>query len=174
MNFKGLSLSAAVALLVTPAVAQEPLLPGGASSLTETYQDWTVTCQISDGAKICAMSQQQTRQDGQRILTMELRNSDDGVASGVLLLPFGLALDAGVKLQVKDGPSLPPLPFSTCLPVGCVVPLKLDADTIAAFRGGTSLSIAARAHDSNQEVALSLSLSGFTAALDRLHSLGRN
>jgi invasion protein IalB len=165
------SLAGAIALLVTPAVAQEPLLPGGASSLTETYQDWTVTCRIADEAKICAMSQQQTRQDGQRILTMEVRNSVNGAASGVLLLPFGLALDAGVKLQVKDGASLPPLPFSTCLPVGCVVPLKFDADTIAALRGGPSLSITARAHDSTQEVPLSLSLSGFAAALDRLNSL---
>jgi invasion protein IalB len=174
MIVRRLSLAAAAALLVTPAAAQEPPLPGGASSLTETYQDWTVTCRIADAAKVCAMSQQQTRQDGQRILTMELRNSDNGVASGVLLLPFGLALDAGVKLQVKDGPSLPPLPFSTCLPVGCVVPLKFDADTITALRGGTSLSITARAHDSTQDVPLSLSLAGFTAALDRLNSLTRN
>ncbi len=85
------SLAGAIALLVTPAGA-EPLLPGGAGSLTETYQDWTVTCRIADKAKLCAMSQQQTRQDGQRVLTMEVRNSDNGAASGVLLLTFGSRL----------------------------------------------------------------------------------
>lgn len=171
MNLKAFLFAAAVAPFATLAVAQEPQLPGGASSLTETYRDWTVTCGLADGAKICAMSQQQTRQDGQRVLTMELHNSDDGTASGVLLLPFGLSLGAGVTLQVKETPAHQPFGFSTCLPIGCLVPLEFDADTIAAFSGGTAVSIAARAHDSNQEVVLSLSLSGFTAAFDRLRSL---
>ncbi|MBN9047563.1 MAG: invasion associated locus B family protein [Rhizobiales bacterium] len=49
-----------------------PFLPGGASSLQETYQDWQVACRIANGTRLCAISQQQTQQNGQRVLAIEL------------------------------------------------------------------------------------------------------
>ncbi len=49
-----------------------PSLPGGASSLQESYRDWRVTCRIAEATKRCALSQQQARQDGQRVLAIKL------------------------------------------------------------------------------------------------------
>ncbi len=43
---------------------QAPTLPGGASSLQETYQDWHVACQVADNAKRCVLVQQQNQQNG--------------------------------------------------------------------------------------------------------------
>ena len=54
-----------------------------------------------------------------------------------MVLPFGLALDHGVVLQVDDGAPGPVLRFRTCLPAGCVVPLSSDAKLVAAARKGT-------------------------------------
>ena len=162
---------AAFVALPAPAATQEAgsALPGGASSLQETYQDWTLACQSAPQI-VCSISQQQTQQNGQRLLAIELRKGADGGWPGNLVLPFGLLLDAGVTLQIDDGKPREPLRFSTCLPAGCLVPLSLDAKTIAALRAGTTLKIKAKSVD-QKEAALSVSLKGLAAALDRLEVL---
>src|SRR5262245_5086988 len=106
----------ALMALSASAAAQDAgyTLPGGASSLQETYQDWSLACQGSPKA-VCAVSQQQTQQNGQRVLAVELRKGADGGVSGNLVLPFGLLLDAGATLQIDDGQPRAPLRFSTCL-----------------------------------------------------------
>lgn len=157
---------AAFMALSAPAVAQEAGLPGGASSLQETYQDWSLSCQ-SAPTTVCAVSQQQTQQNGQRVLAIELRKGAEGAVSGNLVLPFGLLLEAGAALQIDDAQPRAPLPFSTCLPAGCLVPLSFDAKTVAALRAGTALKIKVQGMEKN-DVALSVSLKGLAAALDRL------
>lgn len=160
------------ALSPAPVLAQTaPSLPGGASSLQESYQDWRVACEIVHVAKRCAMSQQQARQDGQRVLAVELQAAVNDTMAGTLLLPFGLLLDAGVTLQIDDKPALAPLGFRTCLSAGCVVPLSLDKNTIAALRAGASLKLKASAADTGQEVILTVSLKGLAAAIDRIKVL---
>jgi invasion protein IalB len=161
----------ALMVLSASAAAQDAgyTLPGGASSLQETYQDWSLACQGSPKA-VCAVSQQQTQQNGQRVLAVELRKGADGGVSGNLVLPFGLLLDAGATLQIDDGQPRAPLGFSTCLPGGCLVPLSLDAKTVATLRAGTALKIKVQGMD-KKEIALSVSLKGLAAALDRLKAL---
>lgn len=145
-------------------------MPGGASSLQETYQDWSLACQGTP-QPVCAISQQQTQQNGQRVMAVELRRNDDTL-SGNLILPFGLLLDAGVILQIDDGQLREPLRFSTCLPGGCLVPLSFDAETIEVLRTGTALRLKVQSTDT-KELALSISLKGLAAALDRLQVLGK-
>ncbi|WP_069093614.1 invasion associated locus B family protein [Methyloligella halotolerans] len=70
-------------------------LPGGASSLTETHEDWTVGCSVQAEGKRCVFSQALgNKQTGQRLLSMELRPEGDGI-EGVILAPFGLRLAKG-------------------------------------------------------------------------------
>ncbi|MBZ9991210.1 invasion associated locus B family protein [Mesorhizobium sp. BH1-1-5] len=168
----------ATALLVMgfaiSAFAQEAGLPGGATSLREGHGDWTVSCNITtqNGAssKACALSQEQTdAQSRQRVLAIELRPNGQAV-QGTLVLPFGLALDQGVTLQIDDGVVLPALRFRTCLPGGCLVNLSFEDDTLAALRSGKSLKIKVVA-DGGKETNLALSLNGFPGALDRTAAL---
>lgn len=78
-------------------------LPGGASTLQETYQDWTVSCQNQKETSVCVMRQDQSStQTGQRVLTAELRNVAGGKVEGVLLMPFGLDLAKGAALKIDD------------------------------------------------------------------------
>ena len=66
-------------------------LPGGASSLQETYGDWRVACAQQNGKKICALSQRQTDKDSrQLVLAVELSAPAADKAEGTLILPFGL------------------------------------------------------------------------------------
>ena len=147
-------------------------LPGGASSLNEAHGDWAVVCTVPEGTVHCSMSQTHVSgENGQRVLGVELRMAAGGGVNGLLVMPFGLRLADGVRLAVDEDAPLPTQAFSTCLPVGCLVPLSFPADTVTAFRNGTALGLTATANDTGQEIAFSVSLRGFTSALARLSEL---
>jgi invasion protein IalB len=151
---------------------QQSQLPGGAQSITETYQDWQMFCGQPQGAKHCAIAQQQTdSKTGQRILGVELRPQGDKV-EGVVLLPFGVTLDKGVALRIGEAEVGAGLRFKTCLPGGCVAPVNLDAKALAALRKSPTLTVSAYG-DGEQPIAFTVSLKGFGAALDRATALAR-
>lgn len=160
--------------LAPPAFAQPSgVLPGGANSLQETFENWIVACVQQDAGKRCAVSQQQAdQQSHQRVLAIELTASSPDAAAGTLVLPFGLALDSGVTLQIDDAPAGPPLRFRTCLPGGCLVSLSFDAARTAALRKGANLKVNAVA-DGGKEAVFTISLKGFPAAFDRMAALAR-
>ena len=162
------------ALMVGAALASPSLaataLPGGASSLTETHGDWTVRCATEGAGVICEVRQEQQSNDTQqRVLAIGLGSSAGGT-SGNLVLPFGLLLANGAVLRIDDKPASPPQPFQTCVPSGCLVPLKLDAAWTAMMRAGTVLGISAQSV-SGQDAKFSVSLRGFSSALDRIADL---
>lgn len=161
----------ALALLTGGATAQG--LPGGATSLNEAHGDWTVACVAPEGVARCVMNQTQvSAENRQRILAIELTAAENSnAANGVLVLPFGLHLDSGVRLVIDESPIPEPLRFSTCLPDGCLVPLAFEAATVTVLRAGTALSVTVMANDSGQEATFSISLVGFTSALARLTEL---
>ncbi|MND25828.1 Invasion associated locus B (IalB) protein [compost metagenome] len=146
-------------------------LPGGASTLQETYQDWTVSCQSEKETTVCAIRQDQSStQTGQRVLTAELRNIPGGKVEGVILMQFGLDLVKGVALKIDEADG-PQLTFSTCLPQGCLAPVSFDAKQVAALKAGTNLNVNATALSPSQAVAFKISLKGYGAALDRIIAL---
>ena len=164
-------LAVAGAIGINPAQSQEASsLPGGASSLQETHADWQVTCQMANGTKQCAISQQQQQQNGQRVLAIEIQSQEGGSVKGVTVLPFGLKLQAGASFQIDEAEALPAMPFSTCLPAGCLVPVEFDAAAVKAMRAGQSLKLKATSLD-EQELTFTISLKGFSSALDRQASL---
>jgi invasion protein IalB len=161
----------AAALAPVTGAAEQGQLPGGAQSVTETYQDWQMVCgQPQQGVKQCAVAQQQTdSKTGQRILGVELRPQGDK-AEGIMLLPFGLTLDKGVTLHVGEAEFGSGLRFKTCLLQGCVVPLSFDAKAVAALRKAPTLTVNAFG-DADQPVTFSISLKGFSPAFDRATAL---
>lgn len=156
----------------TSAMAQTSGLPGGASALNETYKDWRVSCAQDGTTKRCALSQVQTQQNGQWLLAIELGTPVGNAVSGTLVLPFGLALDAGVVFQIDDQPAMAPVRFRTCLPAGCLVNVTFDAATLAALRAGAALKVKAVA-DGGAAAPFSISLHGVGTALDRVEVLAR-
>src|SRR5690606_16426609 len=52
-------------------------LPGGASSIQETYQDWQVRCVSGEENASCVLTQRQVSQDtGQLLLALEFRTTE--------------------------------------------------------------------------------------------------
>lgn len=147
-------------------------LPGGASSLNETYRDWQLACVQQTTTKRCAFSQSQAQQNGQRVLAIELSAPTGNTVTGIIILPFGLALDKGITLQIDDQPAGQALQFRTCLQAGCVVPLSFDAPTLTTLRAGVALKVKAIS-DGGQATPFSISLQGFDAALDRVAALAK-
>lgn len=144
------------------------VLPGGASSLSETFEDWTVSCASASGETQCVVSQIQTQQQtGQQVLDIRLSpvRQDDGY-QGNLALPFGLEFARGVTVRLDDGQTGKPFTFKTCFPAGCVVPINFDKSTLDALRKGAALKLAAVSVD-NQNIPFTVSLKGFGAAFDR-------
>jgi invasion protein IalB len=154
------------------AAAAASSLPGGASSLNETYKDWRVACTQEGTAKRCVLSQVQAQQNGQRVLAIELNAPSVNAVAGTLVLPFGLAFDTGVAFQIDDKPTMQPIRFRTCLPAGCLVSLSFDAPTIVGLRAGTMLKVKATA-DGGAAAPFSISLQGFGTAMDRVVALAK-
>lgn len=172
-----LTLSVSFALAMTAAAtaqnAGSTTLPGGSSSLQESFETWMVRCAAKDNGRACNIIQQQRhRETKQIILAVELTASASGNLTGNVALPFGLRLDDGVTTQIDDKPTSKPMRFSTCLPVGCLVPLTFDKAAVSLLRAGNSLKINATANNDGKKVTLSVSLKGFPAALARLTALG--
>jgi len=147
-------------------------LPGGASSLNETFGDWRVGCVLQGSVKRCALSQVQAQQNGQRVLAIELSPPVGNIVTGTLVMPFGLALDSGVTFQIDEKPAMQPIRFRTCVPAGCLVNVSFDAATLVSLRSGTALKIKATA-DGGAAAPFSISLQGFATALDRVAALAR-
>ena len=150
-------------------------LPGGASSLSETHGDWAVICRaIGEGDQAkpgCSLSQQQTNNQKQLAIAIELAPADDGVR-GALVLPFGVAVTKTVQTDVDKTPLGAPRGFSTCLPAGCIVPLVVSDEEVNQMKAGSTLNVTATTVD-NAAFTLSVSLNGFTSALERTRELVR-
>lgn len=161
--------AAMTAALLSPALAQQAALPNGASSLQETYQDWQLSCAVRDNARACAILQDQSQQNGQRLLAVELGMRSDG-AVATLLLPFGILLDPGIAPQIDDQPPLSALRFRTCLPTGCVAVFPIDTETLRKLRTGSVLRLKVTTA-AQTALTFSVSLRGLAAAIDRLGTL---
>ena len=148
-------------------------LPNGATAINETFGDWTVDCRIVEGRKGCIMQQSQgNQQTGQRSFAIELRVPQTMRTEGLLLMPFGLNLDQGVKLKIDEQDLGQGARFSTCVPTGCLVPISLPTVATEAMKKGTRLIVTGTTLSSGEAATFNVSLNGFAPALARLTELG--
>lgn len=148
-------------------------LPNGASSLTETYGLWSLNCSIQEGKKICFMHRQEVNDQGRVVVAMNVILNADGVVSGNLTVPFGLAVNKPIRIQVDEGKAVIETGIRTCVPAGCIVPIVFDKNHVSALRSGKhlklSMTIAAPGEPPLND--LFIQLNGFSNALNRLTAL---
>jgi invasion protein IalB len=149
-------------------------LPNGASSISETYGDWTVNCRLVDGQKQCLLLHAQgNSQTGQRVFAIELRTPKDGKTEGTILMPFGLKLDSGGLLKLDDKDLGQGLRFSTCMPQGCLLPVSFPTLAVDAMKKAKMLTVASLNLSSGEVVTFNVPFEGFAAAIARIAELGR-
>jgi invasion protein IalB len=165
---------AAQAPAVQQPAAPMAMLPNGASSINETYGEWTVDCRIVDRQKQCVLSQVQgNRETGQRRFGIELRSPKDGKTEGIVVMPFGLNLDAGALLKLDEKELGKGLRFSTCVPQGCLLQVSFPTVPTDAMRRGTKLVVASLNLSTNEPITFNVSLNGFGATLTRATELAK-
>ncbi|MAZ18240.1 invasion associated locus B family protein [Oricola sp.] len=169
-------LAAAVPLLMAalPSVGLAAgSLPGGASSLTERHGDWVVNCASTEGTVTCSASQVQVdKNTKQRLLAFQFQiSADTDRLVGTLIMPFGLRLTDGVTPSIDDKEPIKPLPFSTCLPAGCIVRIAENSPAFDLLAEGNTLNLAVTADDTGQKITFPVSLEGLSAAVARVDEL---
>ncbi|MCK6189972.1 MULTISPECIES: invasion associated locus B family protein [unclassified Pseudomonas] len=138
------------------------------ASSSERFQDWGINCNGESNQRFCTLAYElRRREDNRRIVLLEVKPLDTDQALAGLTLPFGLALEAGVTLQIDESPTVLTKRYHSCMPEGCLVALKLDAGTLDAMKNGQTLKVSAPIVTGGKANFI-LSLKGFTTAYSRM------
>lgn len=148
-----------------------PAAPDAAGAAPQNA--WVVNCSTgaTGTALECQMSQNLSEsKTGQRVLTVTIRkDAAQGGMAMLIALPHGLFLPAGATYQIDDGKTVP-VAIQTSDQNGSYAAAPVDAALISALKAGTTLNIGMESV-SRKPVVIPVSLSGFTAAIDKLDSL---
>lgn len=160
-------------LLTMGATAQETEAPIMPTTLSETYDTWTVQCGntgTGDQTKRqCQMSQELLQQDSRQRMLLFAVTEGEGNAKATLILPFGLLLSPGVHIEIAEK-ELASGGFQTCLPQGCLVEIELSSMALDQLQTGEKLSVLMTVQN-GQPMKTDVSLKGFGAAYRRLLAL---
>lgn len=138
----------------------------------EVVGDWEMRCiKQVEGTDPCQMYQ--LMDDGEGIPVAELSlfrlpSGNKAIAGATVIVPLETALPNQLTVSI-DGGKARRYPFAFCNPVGCYVRLGLTKEDVAAFKRGNKAVISiVPAIAPDQKVELNLSLTGFTAAYDKV------
>lgn len=152
---------------ITSTTPARKSVPSAGVEKPEVASAWAVKCDKSGGHKQCSMVQElRIKKDNQLVLQVEIRPDGTHAATGVMTLPFGVSVTDGVSFQVDSGPDIR-VPFSTCLPQGCLVPLRLGDSLLSALQRGKTLKLTTSVPDSGT-VSFEVTLEGFREGYSRM------
>lgn len=160
-----------------PAPAKSPaakasVWPTGASSVSESYGDWTVSCTRPETTVTCIIVQSQgDSKTGQRKFGFELSSPKDGRAEGVILMPFGLAIEPGVTFKLDEQALGKGAPYSSCTVEGCMVPISFPTLATDGMRTAKTLTVTGQKANATEPATITVPLVGFPAAFDRAVAL---
>jgi invasion protein IalB len=170
--------AAASARAPTAASASPALWPVGATSVSESYGDWTMTCVRPADRTACVVAQSQgDSRTGRRKFGIELKAPQDGQAQGVVVMPFGLAIEPGVTFKLDDQVLGKGAPYSSCTGEGCLVSISLPTLATDAMRSAKALTVTGRKTtgatgiEAGEPASITVPLVGFSQAFDRARAL---
>lgn len=191
MNMKGLAAAIFAAFAACQVSAQgagteddgglnmgETIVDGrtvGEEFIKEEFGDWSHRCVMNaDGTEICNSYQLLLDQDGNRVAEISLfplANAGEAAAGGTIVTPLETLLTRQITIQI-DGGAARRYPFTFCSAGGCVARVGFTQADVDAFKRGAEATMTIVPFASpDRPVALSVSLTGFTAAYDGLDAL---
>lgn len=136
----------------------------------DTYGDWSLRCVRTEGGNDpCRLYQLLEDDNGNSVAEMSLFAVPPGQqaeAGATIITPLETLLTEQLRITVDDGQTKV-YPFTFCNQIGCVARVGFTDEEVAEFRRGaeaTMVIVPVAAPD--QEVTLTISLSGFTAGFD--------
>ncbi len=142
----------------------------GQQYIRETYGDWGLRClRVEEGPEPCQLYQLLLNEEGSplvEVLIIPLPAGGEAVAGATVVVPLETQLTEQLILTIDESDARR-YPFDFCTQAGCVARFGMSQGQIDQFKRGASGTlriVPAAAPD--QEVVLSMSLTGFTAGFD--------
>lgn len=142
----------------------------GMAYTSETFGDWEMRCiRTEDGDDPCQLYQLLDDAQGNSVAEISmfaLPAGQEAAAGATIITPLETLLTQQITLQVDQG-TAKRYPFTWCSPIGCVARVGFTSDEVASFKRGARATITiVPVAAPDQQVALDVSLSGFTAGYD--------
>ena len=191
MTFRSFALAPvaviAAALLALPVLAQTtaPAAPAADAPVAAeeagpfvaaTHQAWQVVCNRIDeaGTEICEMYQLLLDPAGAPIAEISIAALPLGAefaAGATVTTPLETFLPTGMGFRIGEAETARVEPFRVCTVVGCVVRMGITIEEVDLMKAGSQASILIAPFVAiDQPVEITISLSGFTAALSDLQT----
>ncbi len=140
----------------------------------KNFENWSVQCSRNSesGEKACALFTQVTLENGQRLLTLQIRDiSRDPNNSGpnyvaIVTVPLGVHLPSGIRMQVDDTKALE-LIYERCDQGGCYAGTAVGETLSAALKAGKDCIISFNNLE-GKTLKATLPLKGYTAGFNAL------
>ncbi len=146
--------------------------PTGASTVSESYGDWTMTCTRPSEKITCIVAQSQgDSQTGRRKFGFELQTPANGRSEGIVLMPFGLSIEPGVTFKLDEQALGKGAPYTACGPDGCFVPISFPTLALDGMRAAKTLLVIGQKSGGSDATTITVPLKGFAQALDRAVAL---
>lgn len=138
----------------------------------EKHGDWDIACLKTDGeTDPCSMLQIMTDPEGNPIAEYSLFRVEGGgqvAAAASIVVPLETLLPARLTIAIDDNPAKQ-YQYTFCNPIGCVAQIGLTAQEIELMKKGAKATVSlVPAPAPDQRIDLDLSLTGFTAAYDKV------
>ncbi len=140
-----------------------------------TSNPWSIRCnqiakpESEETTEFCQIAQRLNEQEsGKRFAEFLIGYPAEtkGEARGIVILPLGVLLSPGVKMQIDDG-KMYQFDYRYCTDIGCVSVIKLTNETIEEMKQGNKAAIQFVSAKGLQ-INLPITLSGFTKAITDL------
>jgi invasion protein IalB len=163
---------AALAMMAIPSWAQAQTanpVPAAPQTTTATYQDWTLRCDNAVGTpphKVCEVAQTVAAPDGKTALAQIVigRPVPDKPLKLIVQLPNGIWLPFNALLML-DSKTTVTATFKRCVQL-CFAEADLDEATVTTLKARTEPAKLLFADGTQRVIDVSVSVAGFTAALD--------
>ena len=139
----------------------------GEPRVRETFQEWTVVCDTPEQleTEVCVIVQERQQRETERlVIRVEVGFAvQTGRPFAVITVPLGVALQAGLIMQVDDGEDTR-FEFGSCIPKGCLVGTGLSQELLEIMMRGFEAQLTFR-DNRGRDLTVPVSLLGFTAAI---------
>jgi len=157
-------------------VTQDPSEPQvGDTYIASVQGDWALRCLKADEGSVdpCQLYQLLIDENDNSVAEISLFPIPDGnraVAGATIVVPLETLLPEQVTLTI-DGGTARRYPFTFCNAAGCVARVGFTQEEVDLFkRGNQAIMRMVPAAAPDEEVTLTVSLTGFTAAFDSLQA----
>ena len=142
----------------------------------DAFTDWELRCERAeegeDPCQLYQLLQDQNDNSVAEISVFALPEGSDAAAGATIVTPLETLLTEQIVMSVDGGPAKR-YPFSFCTGIGCIARVGFTGAEVQSFRGGNTATLTITpAAAPDQEVTLTVSLSGFTAGFDAVRESG--